>query len=259
MAFTGDDIQKKVLSASLRLDAWIEKEKFQGWDPHDALNSPILKTLSFEKRLTGILWVQLLKRLPGNLRPLLGVQKGYNPKGMGLFLSSYLRKFQIAGERSYWEKAALFSDWLQENISEGYSGACWGYNFDWPNRSFFAPKGTPTIVNTAFIALALLEYYRVMADEKAFDIARSACDFVLEDLAVIRPQPDELCFSYTPIDQRYIHNANLMGAQLLAEVYAVTGEEKLADYARAAALYSSRRQLPDGSWCYGKPKNENGG
>ena len=47
---------------------------------------------------------------------------------------------------------------------KGFHGACWGYNFDWQSRSFFAPRGTPTIVPTAFAARALCEaarsYYR---------------------------------------------------------------------------------------------------
>ena len=255
MQQAGDSVQEKVSSALGMLDAWLENENFQGWDPHDALNSPFLKALSFEKRLPGIFWVQLLKRLPLNLRPLLGVPKGYNPKGMGLFLSSYLRKFQMTGNGSYKERITFFSKWLRENIIIGYSGACWGYNFDWPNRGFFAPKGTPTIINTAFIGLAFLDIYRVLGDENALSVARSACDFILEDLNIFR-NVAELCFSYTPLDQRYIHNANLVGAQLLAEVYAVTGEKNLADHARAAALYSSRRQLSDGSWWYGEEKKE---
>ena len=33
----------------------------------------------------------------------------------------------------------------------------WGYNFDWQSRNFFAPRGTPTIVPTAFAARALIE------------------------------------------------------------------------------------------------------
>ena len=80
------------LAAAARLDAWIEREGFTGWDPHDALNSPLLKRLSFGNRRLGIAWLQLVKRSPFNLRPGLGVPKGCNPKGMGLFLASYPRK-----------------------------------------------------------------------------------------------------------------------------------------------------------------------
>src|SRR5437868_2984242 len=75
--------------ASDALDHWIEAEGFAGWDPYDALNSPLLRALTFGSRRLGQVWVQLLKRSPLNLRSLLRISKGYNPKGMGLFLASY--------------------------------------------------------------------------------------------------------------------------------------------------------------------------
>lgn len=160
MLFMVENARNKVSMVLNLLDAWIEKEKYQGWDPYDALNSPILKTLSFENRLAGLMWVQLLKRLPVNLRSLLRDPKGYNPKGMELFLSSYLRKFQVAGDKTHLEKVDFFSQWLRENISPGYSDACWGYNFDWSNRGFFIKAGILTIVNTAFIGASFLDIFK---------------------------------------------------------------------------------------------------
>lgn len=256
-----------VSTALKRLDAWIEAEAFKGWGVYDALNSPLLETLTFKSRLLGILWVQLLKRSPVNPRPLLGIPKGYNPKGMGLFLASYVRKYQMTGDDKDLHKVRFFSRWLRENVSAGYSGACWGYNFDWPNRGFFAPAGTPTIVNTAFIGLAFLEAHRSLSananssdraasirtarDTSYLPTSRSACDFILSDLNRKGPTPDELCFSYTPLDQRYIHNANLVGAWLLAEVYGEKPEPRLKDHAVAAARYTAVRQREDGSWPYG--------
>ena len=255
-----------VRSALTRLEQWIEAQDFKGWDPHDALNSPLLKRLTFRNRWLGIAWVQLLKRSPFNLRSLLGVPKGYNPKGMGLFLASYLRKYQMTGDPQHLERMRFFVDWLVKHVSPGYSGACWGYNFDWPNRGFFAPAGTPTIVNTAFIALAFLDVRETLKgdkDEKFVEfvkfvvpVARSACDFILTDLNLIRPAQDELCFSYTPLDHRCVHNANLLGAWLLAEVYTHTQEPHLAESALAAARYTVHRQRPDGSWPYGEAPND---
>ena len=256
MSFVGDGVYEKISASINLLDTWLENHKFLGWDPHDALNSPLLKKLSFENRLLGIFWVQLLKRLPINLRPLLGVPKGYNPKGMGLFLSSYLRKYQNLGDEAHLERISYFSNWLRNNISPGYSGACWGYNFDWPNRGFYAPKGTPTIINTSFIGLAFLDLYHVLNDGDALKVALSACEFILDDLNVLQARTGEICFSYTPLDQRYIHNANLMGAQLLAEVFVQTNQAKLSDKALAAARYTLRHQQLDGSWFYGEAQKE---
>jgi len=246
----------KVSSALDKLDDWIKKEKYLGWDPFDALNSPILNKLSLNNRMAGIVWVQLIKQLPINLRKPLGIKKEYNPKGIGLFLSSYLRKYEFSNNNSYKDEVDFLSYWLEENIIPGYHGACWGYNFDWPNRGFYAKKGTPNIINTAFIGLAFLELYRLFGDDKALSIARSACDFILKDLNVYQVDDKELCFSYTPLDRRFIHNANLMGALLLAEVFTQTEELILAEKALASVQFSIKRQRNDGSWFYGEAKKE---
>ncbi len=250
-------------SAVARLDAWIEAEDFQGWDPYDALNSPLLQTLTFGNRRLGQVWVQALKHTPLNLRPVLGVPKGYNPKAMGLFLASYWRKYLLTGDASHLTQARFFADWLEDNIAPGHHGACWGYNFPWPNRGFFAPAGTPTIVNTAFIGLAFLDLYalkplnggpstKAIWGERPLTVARSACEFILHDLNRLTPRADELCFSYTPLDERYVHNANLLGAALLGAVGAHTGETDLVQTALKAARYTARRQASDGSWLYGE-------
>ncbi|HEX3108189.1 MAG TPA: delta-aminolevulinic acid dehydratase [Thermoanaerobaculia bacterium] len=233
-----------ILAASAALDSWIERHEFRGWDPHDGLNSPILRALSFGNRYAGIVWLQLVKRSPINTRRLLLVPKGYNPKAMGLFLASYQRK----GDP---ERTRFFADWLEKNAAPGYHGAAWGYNFDWPNRDFFARRGTPTIVNTAFIGLAFLDLDGDLA-ERGGSVARSACEFLLRDLNRQAPAKDELCFSYTPIDTRQVHNANVLGAWLLAETWKRAGGDELADTALAAARFTARRQRPDGMWLYGE-------
>ena len=65
------------ISAALRrLEVWIEGQDFKGWDPYDALNSPLLSRLTFGNRRLGQVWVQLFKRSPINLRPLFRVSKG---------------------------------------------------------------------------------------------------------------------------------------------------------------------------------------
>ena len=263
---------ERIEKALQKLDVWIERERFQGWDPHDALNSPLLKRLTFGNRWLGIAWVQLVRRSPINLRRLLGVPKLYNPKGLGLCLATYLQKYRMTGDPAYLDRAGFFAGWLQEHISPGYRGACWGYGFDWPNRGFFAPAGTPTIVNTAFIGLAFLAVQRTVDErwpaatepaagglnfQSPLQVARSACEFVLHDLNTIASaEKDEICFSYTPLDRRCVHNANVMGAWLLAEVSGWTGEAYLAETALAAARYTVRRQRPDGAWPYGDRFND---
>ncbi len=239
-----------IYNASERLIAWLETQKYRGNDPHDALNSPLLGALGRRNRYVGIALVQTLRRSPINLRSLFRVVPGYNPKGMGLFLASFVRRYAALREPMDLERAHFFAAWLRDNQAQGYRGASWGYNFDWPNRGFFAPKGTPTIVNTAFNAQALWDYAQVCGQAWAFDAARAACEFILRDLQRYQDTRG-ICFSYTPHDTRYIHNANMLGAALLARIGAHTGERELLDAARASAAFTIAAQERDGSWKYG--------
>jgi len=239
------------LRASLsRLERWLIERNFKGFDPHDALRSRIVRTLTFHNRLLGIAWVQFLRRSPLNFRRILQVEPGHNPKGMGLFLAGYLRRYKVTGDNSDRAQIQYFADWLRNSQSSGYSGACWGYNFDWPNRSFFAPAGTPTVVNTSFVAHAFLDLYEAFARAEDLDLARSACEFIMRDLPRAI-EPLGFCFSYTPIDRRRVHNANMLAASLLARVAAVTDDEEYRDAARRAVIFTVSRQNADGSWPYG--------
>lgn len=238
-----------------RLETWLEKEEYKGWDPHDGLNSPLLRRLALGNRYFGITVVQLLKRSPVNLRPIFGIRKEFNPKGMGLFLSAYLKKYKLTKDEEDLKKVRFFASWLEQNPSQGYSGYCWGYNFDWPNRAFYARKGTPTVVNTSFIANAFLDAYELLGEERYLDIARSSCEFVIRDLNLFA-EDNALCFSYTPLDNSRIHNANMLGAALLARVYSVTKEPPLRGYSDKAVKFTIKRQNEDGSWYYGEAPNQ---
>jgi len=250
-----NDLMDLIQRSLERLEEWIEGNLWMGFDPHDALNSPILRHLSFGNRILGILFLQSLKRCPVNVRLLLGIKKGYNPKGMGLFLSGYLKKHQLTGDKSDMAKAEFFIKWIRENSSKGYNGYCWGYNFDWPNRSFFAPAGTPTAVNTSFIGSAFVDAYEITGRKELLDVARSACDFLLEDLNIISNDKGTY-FSYTPLDKRCVHNVNALVAALLAKVHSHSGEAELLGYAREAMNFTISCQHPDGSWPYGEGRTE---
>src|SRR2546430_1176558 len=104
---------------------------------------------------------------------------------------------------------------------KGFKGACWGYNFDWQSRSFFLPRGTPTIVPTAFAARALCEAAEVISREEYLPFARTICDFILNDLNRSEETGDEVWFSYAHLDQTRVFNANLLAG---GELVAICGE-----------------------------------
>ncbi|MBP7275692.1 MAG: hypothetical protein KBA51_05775 [Kiritimatiellae bacterium] len=194
--------------------------------------------------------LQFFKRCPVNLRPLFGVRPGVNPKAHGLLVAAYVMKYRRTGAQEDLNRAKEFAHWLINNCSTGCSGAAWGYNFDWPNRNAVFPAGTPTIVNTAYIAEALLDLYEVTEETRYRDVAVSSARFLLNDLNRERSE-DEFCFSYTPLDRTQIHNANMLGAALLARLHSLTGDAGFREPAAASMRFSARRQQQDGSWLYG--------
>jgi hypothetical protein len=114
-----------------QLLTWCRERDFAGHDPFDALNSTVFQATPLaNSRNARLIWTQLVKRSPIDVRALARVPAQRNAKGIALFaLATHSRD--------------LLSDLLELKI-DGYSGAAWGYNFDWQSRNFFAPRGTPT-------------------------------------------------------------------------------------------------------------------
>jgi len=235
-----------------KLKAYCEKEDFKGWDPYDGLNSWVIQnTLLGKSRFFRLAWIQLFKRNPINLRRLFGVKKAYNPKGLGLFLIGYCNLYKIEKREEYLKQINLLATQIIELKTEGYSGACWGYNFDWQARAFFQPKYTPTVVATTFISEALLEAYEITNNKLYLDTVISASKFVLNDLNKSYDNDGNYTFSYSPLDNTQVFNAGLLGAKLLSLVYQYTKDETLLQSAKKVVSYVCNKQKEDGSWTYG--------
>ena len=177
----------------LRLQSWIEAEGFRGYDPYDALNSPLLSSLSLGNKFLRIAFIQLLKRLPVNLRPFLFVKKDYNPKGLGLLLWGYAKLYAREKDSGYLEQIDKLLELLEGLKSHDCSGNGWGYNFDWQSRAFFVPKFTATVVNSAFIGHALLDTWGITGNMRALEMALPIGDFILRDLNR-HEEDDAVCF-----------------------------------------------------------------
>jgi len=235
-----------------KLKEYCEKEGFKGYDPYDGLNSRLFQNLPLipKARLPRLAWIQLFKRLPLNLRPLVGIGKGYNPKGLALFLSGYCDLAKAEGIEKHLDNINFLASKLIELKSPGYSGSCWGYNFPWEAKAFYFPAGTPTVVASTFAANALIDAYEITGNDRYLTEGISTRDFVLKDLNRTVADNGNLVFSYSPLDRTSVFNASLLGARLLSRVYAYTRQEELAELAREAVAYCCEHQNADGSWFY---------
>lgn len=244
---------EEILNSLIRLKKYCEYEEFKGYDPYDGLNSSFFHSLHFlaNNRLARLAWIQLFKRVPFNLRPLVGISKDFNPKALGLFLSGYCNLYKINPSQNTLDYIIFFSDKLIELANTNYKGTCWGYNFDWQAKAFFQPKNTPTVVATTFIADALLNAYEITHNLQLLNIARSSCDFILNDLNRTYNDNGNFAFSYSPLDKTVVFNASLLGSRLLARVHHFTHEKELIDAAEKSVAFCCDYQQNDGSWFYG--------
>ena len=247
------DLNKKITEAFISLKTYCESESFKGYDPYDGLNSSLFRQLSIisKKRFARLVWIQLIKKLPINLRPILHIKKGLNPKGLALFISGYSK---LCSNEHFREGSIEKINWLANNLislrTDGFSGNCWGYNFDWESRAFFQPKFTPTIVVTSYAANALIDAYEVTGNEIYLDAAINSKDFILKDLKRTYGANGNFVFSYSPYDQTSVFNASLQGVRLLCRIYSYTKDTQLIELARKATAYCIDFQNSDGSWSY---------
>ena len=256
---------QKVIDSFRLLREYCEREGFKGWDPYDGLNSKVFQALPFLKKsaLCRLVVIQGFKRCPINLRRIALVPKEYNAKGIGLFLSGYCNLYNAVKANPKLANSLGSADSLKSQINElaellislqsnGYSGACWGYNFDWQARRLFLfPKFTPTVVATNFCATALMEAYEITGEKKYLEIALSAANFVIKDLHR-SDYKDGFLFSYSPLQGNdTVFNASLLGSRLLSFCYKYTGNEEYRNLAEQSIKACCAGQKENGAWVYG--------
>ena len=228
------------------LRQYVEACHFKGWDPYDALLSP----LPFAKlgHWTGVLAIQLNKRSPLNLRPLLGIPARHNPKALGLFLEAYAMLAQ-AGDDSALRHCRTLLELLQAYQSKTFSGACWGYPFPWSGPRKELPVFYPSTVVTAMVVRGIHRFYKLAPDPGLEAFARSIPAFLLQDI----PHTEDasgLCFSYTPAKRDICYNASLFAAESLARCDAMLGERQYIEIAGKAVDFVLARQKKEGWWMY---------
>ncbi len=246
-------MKNKIEEVFRQLLEYCERESFKGYDPYDGLNSSLFQAIPMisKNRLTRLIWIQAFKRSPINLRVLAGINKEYNPKALGLFLSGYTNLFKIESKQEYLDMIDFLSDKLLSLSNNDWSGKCWGYNFDWQARAFFQPKFSPTVVATSYVGNAFLDAFEITGDSKMLMMARSACDFILNDLNRNYDDNGNFAFTYSPLDRNIVFNASLLGSRLLSRVYMHTKETHLIEAANKSVIYCCENQRADGSWTYG--------
>jgi hypothetical protein len=241
------------LQSIKRLEAHILAERYRGYDPYDALMSPAFRLpVLRSSRIVRLGAQQVLRRSPVNLRPLLGIRKGYNPVTLALVLEAFAYLAQVEPQRAaeLQERGAECVRELRRLRSPGYHGDCWGYDFDWEGRYARIPAGFPTIVATGLVTNALFAAHELLGLDEGIELCAGAMQFVLHDLQRTEAADGAFCWSYSPNDRQQVLNATMKGARLCAQVYAATGDDSGLESARQTTRYVVAHQRPDGAWPY---------
>jgi hypothetical protein len=240
------NLTERTERAATRLAEAVDACDHCGWDPYDALSSPLVRTLARGRLARGAA-IQALKRSPVNVRPLVGVRPRRHTKGLALFASAYARLDRLGLGAGHLARArALAHDLVARAVPAG-AGAGWAYDFDVQTRWAFYPAGQPNAVVTTFVAHALLDVADATGDDELREVAHRALPFARERL--VGERDGERFYVYFPGATTPIHNANLLVAGLFARCS--SGDDDLA-IARDAVGYSLARQRPDGTWPYGE-------
>jgi len=252
----GSDTGSKavILQSIEKLSRWLEVNDYRGYDTFDGLNARFVRPLTFETNFLRTVLQQGVRRFPLNLRPILGVTPERSTKGMAFLARGFMRLHESTGAAPWATKANDALNWLIENQSPGYNGACWGNHFDYQSRSFYLPKKVPTVVWTSLIGHAFLDGYEHFHDARYLNVAVSACEHILRDLQTF-PDGEGVCITYVPGKNSQVHNANTLGGSLLARTYSHTHNEPYRELARKAIQYTAQHQRPDASWYYGEKAN----
>ena len=183
---------------------------WRGYDPYDGLSSPLAGLLP--GKLARQAWTQLHRRSPVNLRPLCGIRPTLNPKALAL---------AALGSRD-----ERLLDQLES--LRGPEGG-WAYPFAWQSRAFYAPRGTPNLICTAFAA-------------RAYERMNRPCDVSFLERDLLCERDGERWLKYIAHSDTQVHNVNMVGAALLGR--------------KDCMEFSVKRQRADGSWWYGESENQ---
>lgn len=230
-----------------KLLSYIQESDFKGYDPYDTLNSSF--NFKFFGKWGPPVAIQIQKRNPFNIRPLLGIKKGNNPKAMGLFLKSYSLLYQKTGNKEYLKKADELFHWLNNNYSKGFSGKCWGYNFDWASPGSYLPAFTPSVVVTSFVIDGIFEYYKITNNRQAKQTITSASNYIINDIPVSELS-EGISFSYTHLSKGCCYNASLLAAEVLAKTDFLNQTNIYTEKINKAINFVLSKQKPGGEWWY---------
>ena len=216
-----------------------------GIDPFDALRGSRIPAWVLRHARARQVAIQLRKRCPLDLSRALGISPFPMAKALGAHLTAECRSDAAPDAAAGSLVDALLH---RDDIARLEEGA-WGYEFDVQTRWAYYPVGSPNLIATVFVARGLGTAGVVRNDPSLRSQLTASASFLSDRMLEPAERP---YFRYTLDSARLVHNANLLGAGLVAMAGTLCGDVSLVDASLACAQTTIAAQLENGSWPYGE-------
>jgi len=246
------------------IEKYLLEESLATYDPYDIWITEFgkkVKQFYYGHNIIGILPAGVLTIYDYyfNNKRRLGYKKQEYPLVRGQAALTLLELYKKEPKSIYLEYSKRHIDWLLENSSKGYSGYCWGLNYDWVYSSDETyDKNMPFSTHTPYPLEAMVKYYQITKDESLIEPIKSVFQFFENDIQVMKEDENILAVSYGVQKDRIATNASSYTMYCYALLLEFFPERKEYIEKKIKKLYNflCSVQQDDGSWLY-SPYDEN--
>lgn len=192
---------------------------------------------------------KLIEGFPRSLRRVLGIRKSGFAQSHALFIRGYCIESKRKGEEHYLREAEAMTEFMLKQRSPLTRQLSWGQPYDWFSGRVIHAH-TPRTTVTSQVMQALMDLYESTNNPDLKDHIKDAGLFFVNEMKRSWEMDDEVCFSYTIIDDHRVFNANMMAAAALIRAGKLLGWNEFSNLGIRCMNYCARRQNTDGSWYY---------
>jgi hypothetical protein len=234
------------------------------YDPYDIWKTGIgirVKNLFNTNRLLGALPALCLTLydLFVNNRWRWGYQKQEYPIVRALAAQILLNEYKQTNDKKLLSAVEKHFEWLKNNISHGYSGACWGLGFRWAAfKSVIYDANIPFTTHTPYVLEALFKFTQQTGDSRYKDLIESCFRYYENDVCIIYEDKEKMAVSYGPFKDRITINASsyTLYAYSIFIDYFPEQRDYILDKILKLFRFIVEYQREDGSWFY-SPDDKN--
>jgi rhamnogalacturonyl hydrolase YesR len=252
------------MNSQFLIEKYLLKESLSTFDPYDiwiTKTGQKVKQFYYGHNLIGIVPAGLLTvydfYINNTLR--LGYKKREYPLLRAQAALTLLSLYSVDAKREYLLYAKKHLDWLLKNASKGYSGYCWGLNYDWVySADEIYDDNMPFSTHTPYPLEAMVKYYEITQDETLLEPIKSVFDFFETDIKVMKESDEILALSYGVHKDRIATNATSYAMYCYALLLEFLPDKKEYIEKKIEKLYNflCSVQKSDGSWLY-SPYDDN--